>query len=303
MKDTLLILSNPIGIAYRTSEIQTVESISKEHNINVKIVNLDDSSQVSSILEEESLSQTAGIIMAAGYRYKNTINNLVTKGMKLISNLDKMIDATNKWLMYVTLDRLNIPTPKSVLISTLHSEKQLIPKDYSIKLIETLGLPIVIKPAYGALGLGIVKTDTAADLVDLLGLIRIIDHRRQPLIAQELVKECIGESIRVLVINGECVLAVHRKNNDTWKSNSSDQPNVIIKKYEIDNDLKKICLDTCAGLEINYAGIDVFPLGNNKYSIGEVNVHPMITSILANANDPRSIVKKHIKIIMPHKFA
>lgn len=144
------------------------------------------------------------------------------------------------------------------------------PVDYDI--IETeIGYPCVVKVTTGSLGNGVYLCYTKREFKKLIAM--AVDFgNRQTLIVQEYLGERIGEDLRVIVIGGKVLGAMHRKSaKNDFRANiakgGTGEP------YPVSDEIDYISREAVKVLGLDIAGVDLLfdPAG---FKVCEVNSNP-----------------------------
>ena len=127
----------------------------------------------------------------------------------------KMCD--DKMLTFIACANMSIKMPKTIAGPLVYTDLNEDNFKFLDKVIEEIGLPMVVKKVYGSLGEGIYLINTKEELVNLYSQIA-----RNPIIFQEYVNKQPGQSIRVLIIDGKVFGSFIRKNPYDFRSNFGD---------------------------------------------------------------------------------
>ena len=102
---------------------------------------------------------------------------------------------------------------------------------------------------------------------------------KKKIIVQEYMKTSIGRSIRVMVLNGECLGGMLRENTnqDDWKMRTTGGQwhgtEFNYAPFKVETELEKNCIKICSALGLSYAGLDIF-FGDTGFIFGEINTQP-----------------------------
>ena len=135
-----------------------------------------------------------------------------------------------------------------------------------------LGLPMIIKEAYGSFGAQVylAKTlDEAKDIVSSLGY--------KEFIMQEFIKESKGRDVRVNVVGSRVVSAMERYNENDFRSNITKGGSM--RKIAITKDIEDAAIKAAEAIGLDFAGVDIL-FGNDSPIVCEVNSNPHFKSSL-----------------------
>jgi RimK family alpha-L-glutamate ligase len=133
----------------------------------------------------------------------------------------------------------------------------------------TIGPPVVLKPRFGSWGVGVVRCDSQAELVEAAGKVAETHwYRRQGALLQRLVPPA-GYDLRVLVAGGRVVGSVSRvAAPGEWRTNIAlgghRRPVVAPPRAQA------LALATAASIRAGLVGVDLLPDGDD-YAVIEIN--------------------------------
>ena len=193
----------------------------------------------------------AKILEKAGYRLFNK------------SDFIKLCD--DKALTNIACASRGIKMPDTITGPLFYS-KELKEENYRFldKVVEELGLPLILKRVYGSLGLDVYLIKTKEELIEAYK-----EHCRAPILFQKYVGSSYGVSARVIVIDKKVIGGFIRYNKTDFRSNYGDKSSSRPLK---DGDkcfaLAKYIADE---LNIEYAGIDFMFLESGEPILCEIN--------------------------------
>ena len=165
-----------------------------------------------------------------------------------------------------------VPTPRTII-----SPKTFEGVGYnSLKFLENatrvLGLPMIIKEAYGSFGAQVYLANTLGEAEDI---VRRLGHK--DFIMQEFISESRGRDVRVNVVGGRVVSAMERYNESDFRSNISNGGKM--KKIDLTKQMADVALKAVAKIGLDFAGVDVM-FGKKGPVVCEVNSNPHFKSSL-----------------------
>ena len=132
---------------------------------------------------------------------------------------------------------------------------------------EKLDGDVVIKPLFGSEGRGIMRVSN----VDLaLRAFKMLEQLGAVIYLQRFI-EHEGFDYRLLVI-GERVLGIRRRNNTDWRTNVSR--GAVAEPLELDEHLVSIARTAATAVSAPLAGVDVLPSRDGRFLVLEVNAVP-----------------------------
>ena len=171
-------------------------------------------------------------------------------GYHLFNKPDFIKLCGDKLLTHIALANEGIPMIKTIASPLVYVDK-LEESNYLFldTIVEELGLPLVVKKAFGSLGKGVYKVDSKEELRKVYSEIY-----RFPLLFQQYMKNSFGKSVRVLIIDHKVVGGFERYNTSDFRSNFGDT--ATSKQLENNSKFFEIAEKISQKLNILYAGID-----------------------------------------------
>ncbi|MCH5153942.1 MAG: RimK family alpha-L-glutamate ligase [Clostridiales bacterium] len=186
----------------------------------------------------------------------------LSKYIRLFNSADAIERCDDKMTTHLLLDGSGIPMPDTVA-GLLCYDKTAEIKDESVnKIADALGLPVVVKQAYGSMGTGVFKADTAEQLKSLMERFKCEPHLFQRYIASSK-----GRDLRVIVVGGKVLGGIQRRSNNDFRSNIGLGGSA--KKADVPDEVKSYALTAAKVLGLDYCGIDF--LYGEKFLLCEVN--------------------------------
>ena len=144
--------------------------------------------------------------------------------------------------------------------------------DFVERSADILGLPMIIKEAYGSFGQQVYlahSVDEAKSIVASLG------HKE--FIMQKFIAESCGRDVRVNVVGGKVVSAMERYNDNDFRSNISNGGKM--KKTALSPETEAVAIRAAELIGLDFAGVDVL-FGKDGPIVCEVNSNPHFKSSL-----------------------
>ena len=202
--------------------------------------------------------------VVAGARTLDNISQLQSAGFFVVNSIEAIESCNDKFRTSVLLNEAGLPTPKTSIITD---------PDLALAAHKEVGgqFPVVMKTVSGAGGRGVFIIDSDMSLKSTVSAFFESDAQTELLI-QEFIP--INGDIRVLVLNGEVIGAMHRqKVKKDFRSNASLGANV--KEAEVSDEIKDLALNAAKAMGCYYCGVDIaIRKRNRKPFILEVNTSP-----------------------------
>ena len=190
---------------------------------------------------------------------------LERNGYRLFNRSDFIKLCDDKMLTNIACANAGIRMPKTIGGPLFYS-KELTKENLTFldKVIDELGLPLILKRVYGSLGEGVHLIHSKEELIEVYS-----EYCRQPLQFQEYIETSFGRSIRVLIMDEEVVGAFVRYNTKDFRSNFGNT--ATGKKLENTSKYYEFASKIAKLLKIEYAGIDLLFGENDEPILCEIN--------------------------------
>ena len=190
---------------------------------------------------------------------------LESEGIRLFNSADAIEICDNKILTASALSG-KIATPKTIISSKTFEGVGYNNLNFVENATRVLGLPLIIKEAYGSFGAQVYLAKT---LDEAKNIITSLGHK--DFIMQEFISESIGRDVRVNVVGGKVVSTMERYNENDFRSNISNGGSM--KKIVITPEIEAIAIKAAEIIGLDFAGVDVL-FGNDGPIVCEVNSNP-----------------------------
>ena len=184
---------------------------------------------------------------------------LESKEVKVVNGFHEAITAGNKLNSTLKLIKAGIPVPKTYLAFNQKS---------SLKALEELGYPAVLKPTMGSWGRLIALMNDSESAESILEDREHMFPIYQIYYIQEKVKRP-PRDIRAFVIGDKVVAAIYRISADgVWKTNTARGGKA--ENYPVTNELEDLCLKAAAAIGEGLFGVDLME-SSDGLVVHEVN--------------------------------
>ena len=195
---------------------------------------------------------------------------LEAKGVRLFNRANAIEICDNKILTSLCL-RGAIPLPKTVIAPKTFEGVNYCKKDFLKKSIELLGLPLIIKEAYGSFGKQVYLATSYEEAEKI-----VAGLNGKEFLMQEYIRSSHGRDVRVNVVGSKVVSAMLRYNENDFRSNISSggsmRPISLTKAQEA------VALQACKTIGLDFAGVDILFGEKDEPIVCEVNSNPHFES-------------------------
>ncbi len=273
--------------------IRNNSQITKANRLAAELINLGAECE---IIKNVNLAEIAsGKVLSVKYdgvifldKDKAAARLLEKNGIKLSNSAKSIEVCDDKMLTHIELANSGIPMPDCIYAPLCYYEDAEISDGFLNGVIDKLGLPLVAKKCFGSLGAGVTLIKSFEELKLYENENKLYAHFYQRFIGKG------GEDIRVIVIGGEYVCAMKRKNANDFRSNI--ELGGKGERYEADEKLIALCEKVAVLLGLDYCGIDVLTDENSERYICEVNSNAFFAE--AERVCGVNIAKKYAELII-----
>lgn len=221
----------------------------------------------------------------SSFHFISIIRFLRYQGVRLINDDQAIQRAKDKYRSYQIWRKCDFPIIPTFTLSEAPSEKQ-----FNLFSSE-LGLPFVLKMNGGYRGMGVYLIRQLKDFLDLKDAF----GSEVEAIAQKFISESEGEDFKVMVIDGEAVAAVHRKNEKDFRSAVAHGGNATLAV--LSSGLKSLAENAARSLGLSTAGVDIIK-SRSGFLLIEANSTPgfkIIEDTHSNINVAGKILESLVK--------
>ena len=196
---------------------------------------------------------------------------LESQGYKLFNSAKAVELCDNKILMYQALAESNIRIPRTFIAPKTFEGLNYSKRDFVNDVIKEIGLPLVIKEAYGSFGEQVYLANSlekANKIIDQIGY--------KDFLMQEFVASSEGKDIRINVVGNNAVVSMLRENKNDFRSNISNGGTG--RKFEPKQEYIDLAITASKALGLDFAGVDVMFGPNDEPIICELNSNPQFAS-------------------------
>jgi len=185
---------------------------------------------------------------------------LESSGVRVINPSDAMLLCGDKIATAAALEKAGIPQPAWRVAAS---------PDSAVQAAESIGYPVVFKPAAGSWGRLLAKIDSREACE------AIAEHKAQlgPLHSVYFIQKYVeknGYDIRAVMIGGKTVTLMKRS-SEHWITNTARGANP--EPYQMDDELESLLNKTASLIGGDFLAVDVFK-SEEGYVINEVNGQP-----------------------------
>lgn len=179
----------------------------------------------------------------------------------------------NKATQYVQLAAKGLPMPRTIVAPKVYPNFSILDSGYFERVIDRLGLPMVIKEGHGSFGMKVYLIETEEQFYEKVDSLRGIDF-----VFQEFIAFSRGRDIRVNIVGGRIVAAMYRHSETDFRANITNGG--VASPIELTEAQQELALSAAEAVGATFAGVDLLFGENDQPLVCEVNAAAHIRNIL-----------------------
>ncbi|MDN3426949.1 RimK family alpha-L-glutamate ligase [Microbacterium sp. APC 3898] len=179
----------------------------------------------------------------------------------------------NKATQYVQLAAKGLPMPRTIVAPKVYPNFSILDSGYFERVIDRLGLPMVIKEGHGSFGMKVYLIETEEQFYEKVDSLRGIDF-----VFQEFIASSRGRDIRVNIVGGRILAAMYRHSETDFRANITNGG--VASPVELTEAQQELALSAAEAVGATFAGVDLLFGENDQPLVCEVNAAAHIRNIL-----------------------
>lgn len=197
---------------------------------------------------------------------------LKNAGIPVFNDPEVIETCDNKAKQYIQLSKNEIEMPLTIIAPKVYPKFTIEGTGYYEKVLEKLGLPMIIKEGHGSFGMKVYLIETEKEFFAKVDELRGVDY-----VFQEFIETSRGRDIRVNIVGGEIVAAMHRSSETDFRANITNGG--VASVVELTAEQKEIAIRAAEAVGAEFAGVDLLYGHNEKPLVCEVNAAAHIRNI------------------------
>lgn len=185
-------------------------------------------------------------------------------GIPIYNAYEPITVCDDKMLTYLELANFGIQMPKTLPGLLCFDDKATVKQSTLDKIVEHLGLPVIVKECFGSLGKGVHLAKSMDELKEICQKVKSKPH-----LFQEFISSSYGKDVRVIVVGNEVIGAILRASDSDFRSNISAGGHG--EPYELSDEMKALALKIANKLNLKYCGMDFLFGEDGNPIVCEVN--------------------------------
>ncbi|ASK63061.1 RimK family alpha-L-glutamate ligase [Virgibacillus phasianinus] len=195
-------------------------------------------------------------------------NQLEQMGVRVYNCSDAIRISDDKILTYQALSIHNLPIPKTIIAPKIFMNNVEVDHATCDKAVTTLGLPMIVKEAFGSFGEQVYLVHTAQELKEKVAMLQ-----GKPFMFQEFIDSSYGKDMRLHVVGDEVVAAMMRTASDDFRANVT--AGGTMESYQPTPKENEIAIAATKAIGADFAGVDL---------LFGADGHPIICELNSNAH-------------------
>lgn len=197
---------------------------------------------------------------------------LKNAGIPIFNDPEVIETCDNKAKQYIQLAKSNIAMPETIIAPKVYPNFTIEGTGYYEKVLKKLGLPMIIKEGHGSFGMKVYLIETEEDFFAKVDELRGIDY-----VFQKFIATSRGRDIRVNIVGGEVVAAMHRSSETDFRANITNGG--VASVIELTPEQKELAVRAAEAVGAEFAGVDLLFGEHETPLVCEVNAAAHIRNI------------------------
>ena len=190
-----------------------------------------------------------------------------------VFNSSKAIEISDdKIASYQYMATHNIPMPKTIVAPKIFTTGNI---DHKLveKAIEQLGLPLIIKEAFGSFGEQVYLLHSLEEIITKIDAIQ-----GKPYLFQQFIPSSYGRDLRLQVVGNQVVAAMERVNINDFRANVTSGG--AMSMYTPTKEEAVLAVAATKAINADFAGVDLLIGPDDKRLVCEINSNAHIRNLL-----------------------
>ncbi|MCG7344994.1 RimK family alpha-L-glutamate ligase [Sporosarcina sp. ACRSL] len=197
---------------------------------------------------------------------------LKNAGIPVFNDPEVIETCDNKAKQYIQLAKDKIAMPETIIAPKVYPKFTIEKSGYYEMVLEKLGLPMIIKEGHGSFGMKVYLIETEKEFFAKVDELRGVDY-----VFQEFIETSRGRDIRVNIVGGEIVAAMHRSSETDFRANITNGG--VASVIELTPAQKELAIRAAEAVGAEFAGVDLLFGENEEPLVCEVNAAAHIRNI------------------------
>lgn len=197
---------------------------------------------------------------------------LKNSGIPVFNDPEVIETCDNKAKQYIQLAKANVPMPTTIIAPKVYAKFTIRDSGYFENVLETLGLPMIIKEGHGSFGMHVYLIETEDEFYEKVDSLRGIDF-----VFQQFIHSSKGRDIRVNIIGDEVVASMYRHSETDFRANITNGGHA--EKVVLTDKQKEVAIQAAKAVGAEFAGVDLLFGPDDEPMVCEVNAAAHIRNL------------------------
>ena len=197
---------------------------------------------------------------------------LKQQGIPVFNDPEVIERCDNKAKQYIALAVAGVRMPKTIVAPKIYPNFSIEGSGYIERVMDALGLPLVLKEAHGSFGMKVYLLHTAEEVKAKVAQLSGVDF-----VFQQYIASSFGRDVRVNVVGGKVVAAMYRESKTDFRANITNGGTAY--KVDLTPAQIELALQAANALGAEYAGVDLLFDEHDEPLVCEVNAAAHIRNI------------------------
>lgn len=179
----------------------------------------------------------------------------------------------NKAKQYIALSAAGLPMPVTIIAPKVYPAFTIRDSGYFEKVLDRLGLPMIIKEGHGSFGMKVYLIETEEQFFEKVESLRGVDF-----VFQEFIESSRGRDIRVNIVGEKIVAAMYRESKTDFRANITNGGEAF--PIDLTEEQKVMAIAAARATGAVFAGVDLLFDAAEQPLVCEVNAAAHIRNIL-----------------------
>ncbi|MFJ8262318.1 RimK family alpha-L-glutamate ligase [Rummeliibacillus sp. NPDC094406] len=197
---------------------------------------------------------------------------LKNSGIPVFNDPEVIETCDNKAKQYIQLAKARIPMPMTIIAPKVYPNFTIRDSGYFESVLQTLGLPMIIKEGHGSFGMKVYLINTEEEFFEKVDELRGVDF-----VFQQFIDSSRGRDIRVNIIGDDVVASMYRHSETDFRANITNGGKA--EKIVLTDHQKEVAIRAAKAVGAEFAGVDLLFGPDEEPIVCEVNAAAHIRNL------------------------
>ncbi|ARK20459.1 ATP-grasp domain-containing protein [Sporosarcina ureae] len=199
--------------------------------------------------------------------------HLKNSGIPVFNDPEVIETCDNKAKQYLELAKHGVAMPKTIIAPKVYTNFTITDSGYYEHVLETLGLPMIIKEGHGSFGMKVYLIETKEAFDEKVHELRGVDY-----VFQEFIESSRGRDLRVNIVGDQIIAAMYRHSETDFRANITNGG--VAEVVELTAAQETLAMEAAKAVGAEFAGVDLLFGPDEQPVVCEVNGAAHIRNLL-----------------------